>query len=191
LKALASLPGGVRYQLRILGQGPCESRWRQLAVKLGIALNIEWAGWPDYAGQLPHYDWADVFAFTSLRDTSGTGLLEALAAGAPIVGLNHQGAADVMNARSCVRIDASTPKAAIDGFRGAITQLASDRELLAKLSAGAIQRARDFAWERQWSVVKQVYAEAERRSSALAPISPCSATPESTVHERELVETFS
>jgi len=191
LKALAALPSDVRYQLRILGQGPCEPRWRLLAQKLGIVANIEWAGWPDYSGQLPHYRWTDVFAFTSLRDTSGTGLLEALAAGAPIIGLNHQGAADVMNARSSVRIDASTPKAAIDGFCGAITQLTADSELLAKLSAGAIERARDFAWERQWSVIKQVYAEAERRSSALAPHPSTSSTPEPAVHERELVEVFS
>ena len=189
LRALTALPSDVRYQLRILGQGPCESRWRRLADELGIAANIEWVGWPAYDGQLPFYAWADLFAFTSLRDTSGTGLLEALAAGAPIVGLNHQGAADVMTPRCALAVDAATPRTAIEGFRAAIEKLAADRQLLATLSAGAIQRARDFAWERQWTVLKQVYAEAERRSASPQAITPV--IPEPAVRELELVETFS
>jgi glycosyltransferase involved in cell wall biosynthesis len=189
LKALAALPSDVRYQLRILGQGPCESRWRRLADELGVAANIEWVGWPAYDGQLPFYEWADLFAFTSLRDTSGTGLLEALAAGAPIVGLDHQGAADVMTPRCALPVDAATPQTAFEGFRDAISKLAADRELLASLSAGAIQRARDFAWERQWSVMKQVYAEAERRSASPYAIAP--AIPEPAVRTLELVKTFS
>jgi glycosyltransferase involved in cell wall biosynthesis len=191
LKALSALPSDVRYQLRILGQGPCEPRWRRLADELDIAANIEWVGWPAYEGQLPFYEWADVFAFTSLRDTSGTGLLEALAAGAPIVGLDHQGAADVMTPRSALPVDAATPQAAIEGLRTEISRVAADRKLLASLSAGAIERARDFAWERQWSVMKQVYVEAERRSAAPSPQAPAPAIPEPVVRELELVETFS
>ena len=191
LKALAALPSDVRYQLRILGQGPCERRWRRLADELGIAANIEWLGWPAYEGQLPFYTWADVFAFTSLRDTSGTGLLEALAAGAPIVGVNHQGAADVMTARCAMPVDVATPHTAINGFRGTLSKLAADRRLLASLSAGALQRSRDFAWERQWTVLKQVYAEAERRSAAASSPTITPAILEPAVRELELVETFS
>lgn len=163
LKGLAALPSDIRYQLRVLGQGPCEPQWRRLAERLGVAQHIEWVGWPAYEGQLPHYDWADVFAFTSLRDTSGTGLLEALAAGAPIIGLNHQGAADVMTARCAIPVDAASPAATIEGFRATIARLASDPELLAQLSIGARQRARDFDWETLWESMRQVYAQAERR----------------------------
>src|SRR5690606_34483298 len=114
LKGLAALPPDVRYSVRVLGQGPCEGRWRRLAEKLGVAQQIDWVGWPDHIeAQLPHYRWADVFAFTSLRDTSGTGLLEALAAGAPLVGLDHQGVADVMTPRCALPIDAASPQSAI------------------------------------------------------------------------------
>jgi glycosyltransferase involved in cell wall biosynthesis len=194
LKGLASLSNDVRYHLRILGEGPCESRWRRLADEFGVSANIEWVGWPAYDGQLPFYQWADVFAFTSLRDTSGTGLLEALAAGAPIVGLDHQGAADVMNPRCAFPVDAATPQTAIEGFRGAVARLDGDRKLLASLSAGAIQRAGDFAWERQWSVLKQVYAEAERRlATPMLQTTTLSVptVPNHEVRELELIETFS
>jgi glycosyltransferase involved in cell wall biosynthesis len=167
LKGLAALPAECRYTLRVLGEGSSRERWQRLAERLGIAANIEWAAWPPYAGQLPHYDWADVFAFTSLRDTSGTGLLEAIAAGAPIIGLDHQGAADIMTEACAVRVPAINPRAAIDGFRDAIARLAGDADDLARLSAGAMERAAQFHWDRQWDVMRQVYAGALRLNDAI------------------------
>lgn len=193
LKGLAELPSDVRYELRILGQGPRESQWRQLAERLGVARHIEWVGWPEYAGQLPHYDWADVFAFTSLRDTSGTGLLEALAAGAPIVGLDHQGAADVMTSRCAIPVDAASPRTAIEGFRWAIARLASDADLLLELSAGAQRRARDYDWERLWESMRKVYARAERLQATPAESTApaAGAIQIAATSELQLVETFS
>ncbi|BBO33001.1 glycosyltransferase family 4 protein [Lacipirellula parvula] len=188
LKGLAALPADVRYEVRVMGQGPCETRWRGLAEQLGVAANIHWIGWPDYDGQLPHYQWADVFAFTSLRDTSGTGLLEALAAGAVIVGLDHQGAADVMTGNCAIPVVADSPTTAIEGFRWAISRLANDRQLLAELSAHAIERARDFTWERQWNVTQEIYTQAQRWAVAT---SAEAALPEPLVRELQLVETFS
>lgn len=192
-KGLAALPQGTRYQVRVLGQGPCEAQWRQLAETLGIAAHVEWAGWPDYDGQLPHYQWADMFAFTSLRDTSGTGLLEALAAGAVIVGLDHQGAADVMTGKCSIPVVADSPNTAIEGFRWAISRLANDRQLLANLSAHAIDRAREFAWDRQWTVMREIYTQAQRQSVAATggAATPEAAIAEPRVRELQLVETFS
>lgn len=193
LKGLAALPADVRYEVRVMGQGPCEARWRQLAEQLGVAANVEWIGWPEYDGQLPHYQWADVFAFTSLRDTSGTGLLEALAAGAVIVGLDHQGAADVMTGNCSIPVIADSPTTAIEGFRWAISRLANDRQLLANLSAHAIDRAREFAWDRQWSVMREIYTQAQRQPVAATGgvATPEAAIAEPRVRELQLVETFS
>jgi glycosyltransferase involved in cell wall biosynthesis len=144
----------------VLGEGPSQRRWQRLARKLGVAPRVEWVGWPVYGGQLPHYDWADVFAFTSLRDTSGTGLLEALAAGAPIIGVDHQGAADIMTEHCAIRVPVTTPVATIAGFRAAVLQLSSDGALLEQLSHGALQRAADFHWEKHWQFMRRVYQQA-------------------------------
>jgi glycosyltransferase involved in cell wall biosynthesis len=167
LKALAELPPDCRYTLRILGQGVSQERWERMAERLGIDGNIEWAGWSNYRDQLPHYDWADVFAFTSLRDTSGTGLLEALAAGAPIIGLDQQGAADIMTDGCAVRVPATSPAAAVAGFREAILRLAGDEGELARLSAGALQRAAHFHWDRQWAEMRAVYQHALAGASSV------------------------
>lgn len=160
LRAIAQLPETCRVQLRVMGEGPCEASWKKLASKLGVEDQIEWIGWPNYQGQLPQYQWADCFAFTSLRDTSGTGLLEALAAGAPIIGVDHQGAADIMTDRCAVPIAVTSPKQTISSFCDAIVQLADDPQRLSDLSRGAVIRSLDFSWDRQREAMQALYAEA-------------------------------
>lgn len=160
LHALADVSPSCDYRLRVMSAGPQLTRWQRLAAKLGLNHKIEWVGWPGCFQREPHYRWADALAFTSLRDTSGTGLLEALAAGAPIIGLNHQGAADVMTQRCAIRVPVTSPDAAVAGFRTAVERLAADPELLARLSAGAMERAAEFDWMIQGRRLADVYAAA-------------------------------
>jgi hypothetical protein len=160
LKALAALPANCDYRLRVLGEGPSQRRWHRIARKIGVAHRVEWVGWPTYSEQLPHYDWADAFAFTSLRDTSGTGLLEALAAGAPIIGVNHQGAADIMTDDCAIRVPVSTPAATVAGVRDAVLRLSADDNCLERLSRGALARAEDFHWDAQWEFMRRIYQQA-------------------------------
>jgi glycosyltransferase involved in cell wall biosynthesis len=166
LRGLARLPKDCRYRLRVLGQGPAQQRWERLAARLGVDKHIEWVGWPEYPEQLLHYEWADVFAFTSLRDTSGTGLLEALAAGAPIIGLDHQGVADIMTSECALRVPATNAEAAVSGFASAIARLADDANLLGRLSSGALARARWYQWDRQWEAFSEIYREARVQPDA-------------------------
>lgn len=158
--AVASLPASVRVEVRVVGAGPCRQGWRRLAEQLGINQLIEWIDWPGYEGTLEHYRWADIFAFTSLRDTSGTGLLEALAAGAPIVGVDHQGAADVMTPECAIPVTVSNPRATTAALAEAITNLAGDSVRLRKLSHGAQRRAADYDWEQRVEFTQSLYQHA-------------------------------
>jgi glycosyltransferase involved in cell wall biosynthesis len=156
-KALAQLPESCPYELRVLGEGNCRRRWQRIAERLGIGPSIDWLGWAPYSEQLVHYQWADVFAFTSLRDTSGAGMLEALAAGVPIIGVNHQGAADIMTRDCAVGVPVARPAETIAAFRDAIHSLAVDSNRLRRLSMAARDRAREFYWDRQGEQMDQVY----------------------------------
>lgn len=168
LKALPLLPPDVPWRLRVLGVGNCENRWKRLAEQLGIADRIEWLGWPEYRQTLPHYRWADAFAFTSMRDTSGTGLLEALAAGTPIVGVNHQGAADIMTNNCAVPVPVGRPIDTINGFAMGLTRLARDPSEWHRLSEGARARAVHLHWDEQTDALLGWYATAMQDSAATA-----------------------
>jgi O-antigen/teichoic acid export membrane protein/glycosyltransferase involved in cell wall biosynthesis len=146
LQAISKLPIDVPVQLRVVGNGKLEKRWRRLATKLGISHKVSWESRPHYRDSLALYRWADVFAFTSLRDTSGTGLLESLAAGTPILGLNHQGAADIITEDSGIKISVHSPEQAIQEFSNAIIKLHREPEYLKRLSDGALERAKNYHW---------------------------------------------
>lgn len=160
LLALARLPESQEFHLRVLGDGSCLEQWKRLANNLGIADKIEWVPWPTYAETLPHYEWADVFAFTSLRDTSGTGLLEALAAGCPVVSVNHQGAADIVDTTCGILVPVVSQEVTVHGFRDALGNLHRSPELWKKLSDGALDRAQQYRWDARLAWTRSLYENA-------------------------------
>jgi len=157
LRALDRLPVSCRYELRVVGAGPMKRRWQRLARRHGIERHTTWFGWLPHRDVLQHYQWADVLAFTSLRDTSGNVVLEALGDGVPVVCLDHQGVHDIVTDRCGVRIPVTTPREVVDGIRDALVQLVQDPERWRGLSAGAVERAREYLWESQGEKMRAEY----------------------------------
>ncbi len=166
LRALAMLRDEVRFTLRILGDGPMRARWSAEAKRLGLAHNIpNGANAMEFLGRLPFAEAvaemtsADLFCFTSLRDTSGNVVLEALAAGVPVVCFDHQGAGDMVSDGSGVKIKVTSPKRAIADWADAIRTLAGDPQRLLKLSEGGTVQARKFLWNANGDRVNAIYRE--------------------------------
>lgn len=168
IKALAQLPDSVDYHLRVLGTGESKRRWKRLAKKHGVSEKIEWLGWPDYRETLSHYSWADAFVFTSMRDTSGTGLQEALAMGAPIIGVDHQGAADIMTNNCAIALPVDSPQQTIKAMASSIQKLATEPALWKQLSDGAIEEAHHMTWSQQIEPNLAWYREALQINPATA-----------------------
>ena len=157
LHALAKVPSTIPIQVKVVGGGISKRAWQKLSIRLGVDHLIEWIDRPPYRESLTHYQWADAFAFTSLRDTSGTGLLESLAMGAPIIGLDHQGSADIMTDESAIRVSIRNPATTIKEFSEAIVRLAKDADLLKRLSDGARTRATKFVWHNRLGAIDEAY----------------------------------
>jgi glycosyltransferase involved in cell wall biosynthesis len=162
LQALPHLPAEFHYELRILGKGPLGRRWQKLAKRLGVAENCRWLGWLPYEEALKLYEWADIFVFTSLRDTLGSVVLEALSFGVPVICLDHQGAGEVVTEDCGIKIPVTTPTKAIRGFRDAIVALATDPEKINALSRGALKRAEQYRWSRNGEQLARYYSAAWR-----------------------------
>lgn len=161
-EALTRVPSDLKFELRVMGVGSSANAWRKMADRLKIGEHVQWIGWPSYSEGLKQYSWADAFAFTSLRDTSGTGLLESLAAGTPIIGVDHQGAHDIMTPHCSIPVSIDSPALAVEGFTNAIVRLSSDPALWRRLSEGAVNRTRNFSWERLSDEIDAAYRSALR-----------------------------
>ncbi|WP_160115054.1 glycosyltransferase family 4 protein [Bryocella elongata] len=106
---------------------------------------------------------AEVFCFTSLRDTSGNVVLEALAAGVPVVCFDHQGAADMVSDDSGVLLPVVSPSAAVTDWAATLRELVDDPEYLLELSEGTTEQARKFLWSTNGDRINEIYRELASR----------------------------
>ena len=83
--------------LLITGEGPAMADLQHQAERLGIAESVRFLGYLDRVSALPDcYAAADVFVFASRTETQGLVLLEAMAAGLPVIALSAMGTADIL-----------------------------------------------------------------------------------------------
>ena len=134
-----------------------EKRWRRLARRRGVSSSVQWLGQLRRDDALNQFRWADVFAFTSLRDTTGTVILEALAAGLPVVCLDHQGARDVIRDDCGIRVPVTSPRQTVRALSRALRELAIDDLRRRRMANAASRRAREYLWSRHGEALREVY----------------------------------
>jgi glycosyltransferase involved in cell wall biosynthesis len=157
LEALANLGHEVDYRLRVLGKGPLEAEWMSLARQLGLGNRCTFLGQLPLADAMAEFEWAHLLVFTSLRDTSGNVVLEALGHGVPVLCFDHQGVADIVNPNCGIKLPVTHPAHAIELMSNCVRALAHDRPRLVRLSSGASARARNFLWAENGARVNSIY----------------------------------
>jgi glycosyltransferase involved in cell wall biosynthesis len=86
LRAAASLRTAIPdLEVRIVGNGPCNTQWRALARELNLENTVTWLGDVSRAQLAQEYNRCHVFCMPSVQEGFGIVLLEAMAAGKPIV----------------------------------------------------------------------------------------------------------
>lgn len=151
-----------RARVVIAGDGPDRPRLERLARDIGCGDSVIFAGLtPNVA---PLYAMADVFVLPSLSEGSPNALLEAMAAGLPIVATDVGGipeiAADEVNA---VLVPACDPHL----IAGAVRALLDDKERCARLGRMAQLTVRqDYTPERRAAALAGVYRKLLRYARA-------------------------
>ena len=89
--ALQALQGLAGWQLVICGDGPDLPRLKRIASRLNVEERVDFRGWMDRTDVLNEMGKAAVFVFPSLHDEAGWVVVEAMAAGLPVVCLRVGG----------------------------------------------------------------------------------------------------
>lgn len=150
IEALALLKG-VTTQLVLVGEGPESEALVELAGSRGVVLTM--------AGHIrdvaPYFAAADVFVLPSHSEGSPNVLLEAMAAGLPIVATAVGGTPDaVTDQTQALLVPAAQPGALAE----AIEKLLTDKDLAAKLAASAKERAAtQFSPEARARRIAEIY----------------------------------
>jgi glycosyltransferase involved in cell wall biosynthesis len=139
LKAFAITANAApRARLALVGAGPLEPQMRELAASLHVADRIHWLGERDARTVLAGFD---VFAISSRKEGLPYVVLEAMAAGKPVVATSSAGVEILVTTGYNGHVVAPGD---YDAFARGLTQLATDPALLARCGAASLARAGEF-----------------------------------------------
>ncbi|HEX5109093.1 MAG TPA: glycosyltransferase, partial [Vicinamibacterales bacterium] len=142
--------------LAIAGDGPLEAEAREAERAHGLGGRIVWLGFRRPVDVMPAFD---VFALPSRYEGLPYVLLEAVAAGLPIVATPVGGTETVIDREGNGIITAATP----EDFAAGLGRLLGDRALRDRMAAAAREKAGQFTIPHMVDRTLGVYAEACER----------------------------
>jgi 1,2-diacylglycerol 3-alpha-glucosyltransferase len=126
-------------RLVLVGKGIDENELRATVDQLDLKQQVIFTGPVPYS-DVPHYAAAaDLFVFPSKTDTQGLVLVEAMAAGTPVLAVDADSSSDVLAQGGGVLVEGS-----LERFTAALHELLSDRSRLQTLSDQALQVAKSY-----------------------------------------------
>ena len=149
--------------LLIAGEGPAALSLRAQAARLGLDGSVRFLGYFDRDGELQDcYRAADVFVFSSLTETQGLVLLEAMAQGVPVVAIPRMGTIDILGPGLGCRHAPNDCR----GFAQVVGGLLADEGARRALGAQAREYAESWASIRMAERLSTLYASVARPARA-------------------------
>lgn len=141
-------------QLEIVGDGSLLEKLKRLSYRLGISNSVIFFG--KFADVIPFYKRMNIFVLPSIYEGFGIVLLEAMAAGIPIVSTNVDGITEVVvNGESGILV----PPKNYEAIANAIINLIENPNLVSKLIDKGFERAKLFDIKKHISQMDEFYEE--------------------------------
>ncbi|MEC7188611.1 MAG: glycosyltransferase, partial [Pseudomonadota bacterium] len=127
--------------LVIAGEGPAKVSLMQQVKEMGLSDHVTFVGYLDRNSELIDcYHAADLFVFSSLTETQGLVLLEAMASGIPVVSVAAMGTKEVLRNDLGAKITDGTA----DDFSAKVIEVLDNKSLHTNLSQAAIAYAAEW-----------------------------------------------
>jgi glycosyltransferase involved in cell wall biosynthesis len=171
LEAMALVPD-LPVRLSIAGEGPLRAACERRAAALGLGERVRFLGLVPRTRLLGDiFATSDGFIFTSLQDSFGSVVIEAMAAGLPVLALDHQGVGAMIPEQAAIKVPVTSPASTIRGLADGIRALAGSPELGQRLSEAARCHAATESWSRRVARMNALYRSclASRAGRVRAP----------------------
>jgi len=147
-------------ELVYVGKGDLEEDLKQKAMKMGLSGKVKFLGWRDDVHKIiPVFD---VFVLPSMNEGMGRVLVEAMAAGKPVVASNVGGIPDlIVNGQNGFLFEPGD----VNGLSAAIEKLLLDKNMRCAMGEKGQTIARDFSEEKMIKKIDALYASLLHRKS--------------------------
>lgn len=159
VEAFAKLREAMPARMVVAGDGPLRRQVRATVERLGLERDVELLGQVPFDEIRPLYDSASIFLFTSLRDSFGGQVLEALGRGLPVVALDHQGVGDADTGQAIMKVPLPPQPRDLPGHLAAAMQTVLCDDEWESRSAAAVNWAGRQVWPAKAATATRVYEE--------------------------------
>lgn len=131
------------YKLVICGKGPLEKKLKKLVEKYHLENNVEFRGFVPYVDMEEQYKKSDVLIMPSLREATGTVLVEAMNHGVPVITFNKFGAREIIDNNCSWTISEEDP---INSLKLIMESILNDKQISKKKGDIAHEKIGNMSW---------------------------------------------
>lgn len=160
LEVLDQLPMEEKWQLILCGTGSEMEKYQRICETKNYKSRVKFLGAVPYEKMKTIYEEADVFAFPSLRETTGTVILEAMAQGVPVICFDQGGASSIITKETGFLISGGSQEEYLRNFSQAMKQCISNPKMVFEKGQYCIERVEKYyTWEQKVCEMENVYRD--------------------------------
>jgi glycosyltransferase involved in cell wall biosynthesis len=162
IEAVARACKRIDCRLKIIGELNDErQRLTVHAAQLGIESQVEFLGWQSQDRCAELLSKADAMVLPSVFECGGAVVLEAMAAGKPVIAAKWGGPADILDPSCGILVEPHDPASLVEGFEQAIVSLAKDRERCESMGRAAKAKVlAQYTWPTKVEQFVEIYRQA-------------------------------
>lgn len=158
--ALMRIPQETRYQVRVVGDGPELEHLRKCCKDdLNLSEHVHCMGSIPYMEMEKEYACADVFIMPSIRETTGTVLLEAMSKGIPVITINKFGGATLFDENTGWLYEGNSKEEYIENLKKAILECIANPGEVIRRGKNARKKAEKYTWQEKNKKYQAIYEE--------------------------------
>ncbi|WP_288423703.1 glycosyltransferase family 4 protein [uncultured Spirosoma sp.] len=160
LHGLSRVNPTCHVHFTIVGDGEMGKYVAEYIEKYKLQQRVTWVGKVPYTELRSYYANADVFYFTSLRDTGPGQLMEAMGYTLPVVTLMLHGQAELVDDSTGIRVPVTDPETVASELGKAIEWMYYNEEKRLAMGLNAYHFAQDQCWEKKINRLLHTYYDA-------------------------------
>jgi len=159
LETLTQVSEQIPFKMTILGGGFLSDYVQSWIEEFGLENKVTYQGKIPWIEVKNEYLKSDAFFFTSLRDSTGMQLLEAMAQALPIIGLDHQGVRDFVPDGAGIKVPVTNPTETVKALVQAIEYMYQHPEERVNMGRIGYECAINYTWKQNALRMSEYYQE--------------------------------
>jgi glycosyltransferase involved in cell wall biosynthesis len=170
VEAFRKALSGTAATLDLLGDGPMRPALVEQVKNSGLESSVRFQGWLSQREIAHRFHQSDVFVLASLYECGGAVVMEAMAAGLPVIATAWGGPADYVDSSCGILVPPTSRESLVEGLASAMTRMARSASLRREMGRAAREKALgEFTWDKKVDRMLEIYSDAVRQALLRRP----------------------